>query len=77
MYKCYGCRKPFTVRIGSIFEASHLPLHLWLRAIYLVGMPGGTRTAELQRALGVTPKTATALTHRIRDAMLRGGLTIG
>src|ERR1044071_2942423 len=29
--KCYACRKPFTVRIGSIFEDSHLPLHLWLQ----------------------------------------------
>jgi transposase-like protein len=76
-YKCYDCRKPFTVRIGSIFEASHLPMHLWLRAIYLVGRPGGTRGVDLQRALGVTPKTATALAHRIREAMLRTGLTVG
>lgn len=74
-YKCYDCRKPFTIRIGSIFEASHLPVHLWLRAIYLVGRPGGTRGVDLQRALGVTPKTATALAHRIREAMLRTGLT--
>ena len=36
LYKCYGCRKPFTVRIGTIFEDSHLALHLWLQAIHLL-----------------------------------------
>ena len=34
--KCYACRKTFTVRIGSIFEDSHFPLHLWLQAIQLI-----------------------------------------
>ena len=32
-YKCYQCRKPFTVKIGTIFEASHVPLNMWLQAI--------------------------------------------
>jgi len=35
-YKCYACRKPFTVKIGTIFEDSHLPLHLWLQAFVLM-----------------------------------------
>jgi len=34
--KCYDCRKPFTVRVGTIFEDSHVALHLWLQAIFLV-----------------------------------------
>ena len=34
--KCYACRKTFTVRIGTIFEDSHLPLHLWLQVIQLI-----------------------------------------
>src|SRR5438067_8572264 len=34
--KCYACRKPFTVRIGTIFEDSHLPLRFWLQAIHLL-----------------------------------------
>ena len=34
-YKCYQCRKPFTVKVGTVFEASHVPLHKWLQAIYL------------------------------------------
>jgi transposase-like protein len=36
LYKCYQCRKPFTVRMGTIFESSHVPLHLWLQAMYLI-----------------------------------------
>ena len=36
VYKCYACRKPFTVKVGTIFEASHIPMHLWLQAIHLV-----------------------------------------
>jgi transposase-like protein len=36
VYKCYECRKPFTVRVGTIFENSHIPLKLWLQAISLI-----------------------------------------
>ena len=36
VYKCYACRKPFTVKIGTIFEASHVAMNLWLQAIYLM-----------------------------------------
>ena len=35
-YKCYQCRKPFTVKVGTIFEASHVPMHLWLQAMFLL-----------------------------------------
>ena len=35
-YKCYVCRKPFTVKMGTIFEDSHVPMRLWLQAIYLL-----------------------------------------
>src|SRR5678816_1064792 len=34
LYKCYQCRKPFTVRMGTIFESSKVPLHVWLAAMY-------------------------------------------
>ncbi|MGP0095288.1 MAG: IS1595 family transposase [Xanthobacteraceae bacterium] len=68
--KCYGCRKPFTVRIGSIFEDSHLPLHLWLQAIHLLSASKkGISTRQLQRMLGCGMKTAWHLGHRIRAAM--------
>ena len=36
LWKCRACRKPFTVRIGTVFESSHVPMHIWLQAIYLI-----------------------------------------
>jgi transposase-like protein len=68
--KCYACRKPFTVRIGSIFEDSHLPLHLWLQVIHLMcASKKGISTRQVQRMLRCSMKTAWHLTHRIRHAM--------
>jgi transposase-like protein len=68
--KCYACRKPFTVRLGSIFEDSHLPLRLWLQAIHLLcSSKKGISTRQLQRTLGCGMKTAWHLGHRIRHAM--------
>src|ERR1700730_12694505 len=72
--KCYACRKPFTVLIGSIFEDSHLPLHLWLQAIHLLcSSKKGISTRQLQRTLGCGMKTAWHLGHRIRFAMAPDG----
>ncbi|HEY0113073.1 MAG TPA: IS1595 family transposase [Allosphingosinicella sp.] len=69
-YKCYQCRKPFTVKIGTIFEASHVPMHIWLQAIYLIaGSKKGISSNQLHRTLGVTLKTAWFMSHRIREAM--------
>jgi transposase-like protein len=68
--KCYVCRKPFTVRIGTIFEDSHLPLRLWLQAIHLLcASKKGISTRQLQRMLNCGMKTAWHLGHRIRFAM--------
>ncbi|MEH6950630.1 IS1595 family transposase [Nitrobacter sp. NHB1] len=68
--KCYACRKPFTVRIGTIFEDSHLPLRLWLQAIHLLcSSKKGISTRQLQRTLGCGMKTAWHLGHRIRHGM--------
>ncbi len=73
LYKCYQCRKPFTVRIGTIFESSHVPLHIWLQAMYLVaGSKKGISANQLHRTLGVTLKTAWFMAHRIREAMRSG-----
>ncbi len=71
--KCYECRKQFTVRIGTIFEDSHLPLRLWLQAIHLLcSSKKGISTRQLQRTLGCGMKTAWHLGHRIRHAMAPG-----
>jgi transposase-like protein len=70
--KCYACRKAFTVRIGSIFEDSHFPLHLWLQAIQLISASKkGMSTRQIQRAFNCSMKTAWFLTHRIREIMKR------
>jgi transposase-like protein len=70
--KCYACRKTFTVRIGSIFEDSHFPLHLWLQAIQLTtASKKGISTRQIQRTFKCSMKTAWFLTHRIREIMKR------
>lgn len=75
-YKCYQCRKPFTVKIGTIFEASHVPMRLWLQAIYLIASSKkGFSSNQLHRTLGVTLKTAWFMSHRIREAMRSGDLS--
>jgi transposase-like protein len=75
LYKCYQCRKPFTVRMGTIFESSHVPLNIWLQAMYLVaGSKKGISSNQLHRTLGVTLKTAWFMSHRIREAMRSGNL---
>jgi transposase-like protein len=68
--KCYACKKPFTVRMGTIFESSHLPLHLWLQIIHLMcASKKGISTRQIQRMLNCSMKTAWFLGHRIREAM--------
>lgn len=75
LYKCYQCRKPFTVKIGTIFESSHIPLHIWLQAIgLLTASKKGISSNQLHRTLGITLKSAWFLSHRIREAMRSGGL---
>lgn len=73
--KCYDCRKQFTVRVGTIFEDSHLPMTKWLQAIHLMcSSKKGVSAHQLHRTLEVTYKTAWFLEHRIREAMRSGTL---
>ena len=75
-YKCYQCRKPFTVKVGTIFESSHVALRLWLQAIFLIASSKkGISANQLHRTLGVTLKTAWFMGHRIREAMKDGSVT--
>lgn len=70
LYKCYACKKPFTVRMGTILESSHLPLHLWLQVIHLMcASKKDIATRQIQRMLNCSMKTAWHLGHRIRLAM--------
>jgi transposase-like protein len=78
VYKCYDCRKPFTVKVGTIFEASHIALRLWLQAIYLIASSKkGISSNQLHRTLGVTLKSAWFMSHRIREAMKDSGDILG
>lgn len=74
VYKCYQCRKPFTVKVGTIFESSHIPMHLWLQAMHLLcSSKKGISANQLSRILGCTLRTAWFLGHRIREAMSDDG----
>ena len=76
LWKCYQCRKPFTVKIGTIFEDSKVSMRLWLQAMYLIaGSKKGISSNHLHRILGVTLKTAWFMSHRIREAMRSGDFT--
>ena len=75
LWKCRECRKQFTVRKGTIFEESHIALHLWLQAIHLmVSSKKGISSHQMHRVLGITYKSAWFLTHRIRECMREGAL---
>src|SRR6266540_3639324 len=66
VYKCYKCRKPFRVTVGTVFEASHIPLRLWLQAVHLMASSKkGISSNQLHRILGVTLKTGWFMSHRL------------
>ncbi|MDX1501524.1 MAG: IS1595 family transposase [Thermoanaerobaculia bacterium] len=69
-FDCNGCRYQFSVRVGTIFHDSKLPLWKWFLAVYLVTQSKkGISSKQLERMLGVSYKTAWYLSHRIRAAM--------
>ena len=74
--KCSDCRKQFTVKVGTVFESAHIPLHKTLQAVYLMcsSKKGVSARIRLHRILGVTYKTAWFLCHRIREALRDGSL---
>src|SRR6185312_14283401 len=72
---CGQCRKQFTVRMGTVFEESKLPMTKWLQAIFLMcSSKKGVSAHQLHRTLETTYKTAWFLVHRIREAMRDGEL---
>ena len=75
LYRCGPCKRQFTVTVGTLFESSHVPLNLWLQAVYLMcSSKKGISSHQLMRTLGVQYKTAWFMTHRIREAMRDGRL---
>ncbi|GLR89386.1 DDE transposase [Bradyrhizobium iriomotense] len=76
LWKCYECRKQFTVRVGTVFESAHIPLHKCLQAVHLmVSSKKGISAHQLHRTLEITYKSAWFLAHRIREAMRDGQLS--
>ena len=68
-FKCKACRLKFTVRVGTIFEDSHLPLQKWFFAIYILNsLKKGISSIQLAKYLGITQKSAWFVLHRIRIA---------
>ena len=68
-YRCNQCKEDFTVRTGTIFERSHVPLHKWLYAMYLlVTARKGISSLQLSKEIGITQKSAWFVLQRIREA---------
>ena len=75
LYRCGPCKRQFTVKVGTIFESSHVPLHQWLQAVFLmVSSKKGISSHQLMRILDCQYRTAWFMTHRIREAMRSGDL---
>jgi transposase-like protein len=68
-YRCNACKTDFTVRTGTIFERSHIPLHKWGYAMYLlVTARKGISSMKLAKEIGITQKSAWFVLHRLREA---------
>jgi transposase-like protein len=73
IWKCRGCKKQFSVKVGTIFEDSPLGLDKWLPALWMViNCKNGISSYEMARDLGVTQKSAWFINHRIRLAVQEG-----
>jgi transposase-like protein len=68
-YRCNQCKEDFTVRTGTIFERSHVPLHKWVYAMYLlVTARKGISSLQLSKQIGITQKSAWFVLHRLWEA---------
>src|SRR5271156_5746971 len=70
IWECYGCKKQFSLKVGTIFEDSALGLDKWMCAYWLLAnSKNGISSCELARSIGITQKSAWHMLHRIRKAM--------
>lgn len=68
-YRCNACKQDFTVRTGTIFERSHVPLHKWIYAMYLLAATsGGISSLQLSKQISITQKSAWSVLQRLREA---------
>ena len=68
-YRCNACNLDFTIRTGTVFERSHIPLHKWLYAMYLlVTARKGISSMQLAKEIGITQKSAWFVLQRLREA---------
>jgi transposase-like protein len=75
IWKCRGCKKQFSVKAGTVFEDSPIPLDKWMMVVWLVvNCKNGVSSWEIHRALKVTQKTAWFMLHRVRLALKDGSL---
>jgi transposase-like protein len=73
VWKCKGCKKQFSIKVGTILEGSNVGLDKWICAIWLItNAKNGISSYEIHRSIGVTQKTAWFMLHRIRLAMQTG-----
>jgi transposase-like protein len=76
LWFCNGCKKQFTLKVGTIFEDSPIGLDKWMTAFWMIcNCKNGISSYELHRSIGVTQKTAWFMLHRIREAMKSGSVT--
>ena len=67
-YKCYACRKPFNVKLGTMLESTHVPLHLWLQALFLLhACDHPVSVNRLHQILGVSSRTSWLMSQRFRE----------
>ncbi|NNG05927.1 MAG: transposase [Inquilinus sp.] len=67
--KCAVCRRQFTVKVGTLFEGSHIPLYKWVLAIFMMcSSPAGFNASQLHRSLKITYKSAWLVCQRVRQA---------
>lgn len=73
--RCRACKKEFTVKVGTVFESAHIPVHKWFQATYLMcSSKKGVSAHQLHRTLEITYKSAWFMAHRLREAMVDGSL---
>jgi transposase-like protein len=73
LWFCNGCKKQFTLKVGTIFEDSPIGLDKWMTAVWmLASCKNGISSYELHRALGISQKSTWFMLHRIREAMKSG-----